>query len=167
MVEEDRLVVRTFNKGVSDTTTYNEKMVFEKYGLLPRQMVDYKSLVGDPSDNIKGVSGIGPKTATEFIKKYGDIDALYLAAEKDEKLKKRLGDSKKEAEFSRELVILERHVPLEMPTLEDLAVSEDDNVIESYFEKKGFATLLKRIAKNEKEGKIKKEEKKNRQEAMF
>ena len=167
MVEEDRLVVRTFNKGVSDTTTYNEKMVFEKYGLLPRQMVDYKSLVGDPSDNIKGVSGVGPKTATEFIKKYGDIDALYLAAEKDEKLKKRLGDSKKEAEFSRELVILERHVPLEMPTLEDLAVSEDDNVIESYFEKKGFATLLKRIAKNEKEGKIKKEEKKNRQEAMF
>lgn len=99
MVEGDRLVVRTFNKGVSDTTTYDEKTVIEKYGLSPRQMVDYKSLVGDPSDNIKGVQGIGPKTATELVQRYGDIDTMYREAEHDEKLKRKLGDSKKRPNF--------------------------------------------------------------------
>ncbi len=69
MVEGDKLVVQTFNKGVSDTTIYNEAAVIEKYGIAPKQMVDYKALVGDSSDNIKGVPGVGPKTALELIKK--------------------------------------------------------------------------------------------------
>ena len=79
---------------------YDVKNRNRKYGLSPRQMVDYKSLVGDPSDNIKGVQGIGPKTATELVQRYGDIDTMYREAEHDEKLKRKLGDSKKEAEFS-------------------------------------------------------------------
>src|SRR5665213_1454111 len=55
MVEGEKLVVKLFNKGVSDTTIYDEKAVEEKYGLKPNQLVDYKALVGDNSDNIKGV----------------------------------------------------------------------------------------------------------------
>ena len=57
LVEGDRVVVKTFNKGVSDTTIYNEQAVIDKYGLAPNQLIDYKALVGDPSDNIKGVPG--------------------------------------------------------------------------------------------------------------
>ena len=150
MVEGDRLVVRTFNKGVSDTTTYDEKTVIEKYGLSPRQMVDYKSLVGDPSDNIKGVQGIGPKTATELVQRYGDIDTMYREAEHDEKLKRKLGDSKKEAEFSRKLVVLERHVPLEMPPIEDLAICPDDDSVEMYFEKKRICNSIEENTKKRK-----------------
>ena len=63
MVEGDKLVVQTFNKGVSDTTIYNEEAVIQKYGLAPNQLVDYKALVGDSSDNIKGVPGIGRNRA--------------------------------------------------------------------------------------------------------
>ena len=77
MVEGDKLVVQTFNKGVSDTTIYNEAAVIEKYGIAPKQMVDYKALVGDSSDNIKGVPGVGPKTALELIKKFGTVKEMY------------------------------------------------------------------------------------------
>ncbi len=64
LVEGEKVVVRTFKTGVSETLTYDEAAVKEKYGLLPNQLIDYKALVGDPSDNIKGVPGVGPKTAT-------------------------------------------------------------------------------------------------------
>ena len=73
LVEDDHVVVRTFNKGVSDTTIYGEAEVKEKYGLVPSQMIDYKSLVGDNSDNIKGVPGVGPKTALALLQKYGTV----------------------------------------------------------------------------------------------
>src|ERR1700722_7855906 len=79
LVEDDKVVVKIFNKGVSDTTIYDEKAVIEKYGLKPNQLIDYKALVGDASDNIKGVPGVGPKTAQELIKKFGTIEKLFAA----------------------------------------------------------------------------------------
>jgi DNA polymerase-1 len=146
LVEGDKLVVRTFNKGVSDTTIYDEQAVIAKYELAPNQLVDYKALIGDSSDNIKGVPGIGPKTAVGIIKKFGTIENLYAKLGEDPKLEARIGSFRKEAELSKELVILERHVPIEMPTLEELAPHEDEITIEAYFQKMGFDTLLKRLA---------------------
>ncbi len=157
LVDSDRLVVQTFNKGVSDTTTYNEAAVKEKYGgLVPRQLVDYKALVGDPSDNIKGVPGIGPKTATELIRRFGNVKRLYevlegtgSAADENgegiEKLRARFGAFKKEAELSRELVTLEQNVPINIPSLEELASSPGMAGAAAYFEKMQFASLLKRL----------------------
>jgi len=152
LVEDDHVVVRTFNKGVSDTTIYGEAEVKEKYGLAPSQMIDYKSLVGDNSDNIKGVPGVGPKTALTLLQKYGTVKRMFEELKDDEKLWKRFGAFKKEAELSRELVTLERYVPLTMPALVDLASSDDRPVIEKYFEHMGFATLLKRLGKAEPQG---------------
>ncbi len=149
LVRDDAIVVRTFNKGVSDTTIYGEKEVMEKYGLVPAQLVDYKSLVGDASDNIKGVPGVGPKTATEMLKKYGSVKELYKHLADDPKLEKRLGPFRKEADLSRELVILERHVPIEMPALEVLATEQEPAGTRPYFEAMGFATLLKRLINGE------------------
>jgi DNA polymerase I len=145
LVEGDTLVVRSFNKGVSDTTIYDEKAVIEKYGLAPNQLVDYKALVGDNSDNIKGVPGVGPKTATELIKRFGTIENLYKNIDIDEKLKKRIGPFRKEADLSKELVILERHAPIEIPELEELKPPADMSGPARYFERMGFATLLKRL----------------------
>ena len=108
-------------------------------------MIDYKSLVGDPSDNIKGVPGVGPKTATELIKKFGSVKAIYENLAADPKLQKRLAPFKKEAEFAEELVILEKNVPIEMPVLAALASEQEPPSTRPYFEKMGFATLLKRI----------------------
>lgn len=145
LVEGDKLVVQTFNKGVSDTTIYDETAVREKYGLAPAQLIDYKALVGDPSDNIKGVPGIGPKTATELLQKYGSVGALYENVGKDPKIEKRLGPFRKEAELSRELVTLEANAPIDIPPLADLATKEDAAVLKPYFQKMGFATLIKRL----------------------
>jgi DNA polymerase-1 len=154
MVEGDTLVVQTFNKGVSDTTIYNEQAVIEKYGIAPTQMVDYKALVGDPSDNIKGVPGVGPKTALELIKQFGTVEKMYkkldaVAATDDDaeikKFRERFGAFKKEAELSEMLVTLERHAPIEIPPIVELAPFVDTDAAAKYFEKMGFATLLKRL----------------------
>ena len=158
---------------MSDTTIYDEKAVTEKYGFPPSLMVDYKALVGDPSDNIKGVSGVGPKTATELIKKFGNIENIWKAVPDDPKLAARLGGREEEAKFSKKLVILERNVPLDLGGFSTLAVPDDDQAIERYFQEKGFATLLKRIeggpvaASGRGVLKKKKEDPKSRQEAMF
>jgi DNA polymerase-1 len=173
LIEGDKVVVRTFNKGVSDTTIYDEKAVTEKYGFPPSLMVDYKALVGDPSDNIKGVSGVGPKTATELIKKFGNIENIWKAVPNDPKLASRLGGREEEAKFSKKLVILERNVPLELGGFGTLTVPNDDQTIEKYFQEKGFATLLKRIEGEHASvptrgaSKKKKEDPNSRQEAMF
>jgi DNA polymerase-1 len=150
LVEDDHVVVQTFNKGVSDTTIYNDAAVREKYGLAPAQMVDWKALVGDPSDNIKGVPGVGPKTALELLQKFGSVEELFAHVDDDEKIAKRIGPYRAEAELSRELVILERNVPIDIPPLEELAPHNDTKSIEEYFITMGFATLLKRMYEGDK-----------------
>ena len=145
IVEDDRVVVQTFNKGVSDTTIYNEQAVIEKYGLAPSQMIDYKSLVGDTSDNIKGVPGVGPKTAVDLIKRFGTVKNMFEKIHEDKKLEARLGTFKNEAALSEELVTLDRHVPIEVPSLEKLAPRDATNAVATYFETMGFNTLIKRL----------------------
>jgi DNA polymerase-1 len=170
LVEGDRVVVRTFNKGVSDTTIYDEKAVVEKYGLTPLQIVDYKALVGDPSDNIKGVPGIGPKTATETLQKFGSVKNIYANLSTDPKLEKRFGPYAKEAELSEELVTLDRHAPIDMPTLETLRTSpEEPPTVKTYFQTMGFVTLLKRLdGKDAREGGLKARKRvKPNQERLF
>lgn len=152
MVEGDKLVVQTFNKGVSDTTIYNEAAVIKKYGLAPSQLVDYKALVGDSSDNIKGVPGVGPKTALELIKRFGTVKEMYKqldAAAMDgdalAKIREKFGSFRKEAELSEMLVTLERHAPIEIPAIEKFAPADGTGTAAAYFEKMGFSTLLKRL----------------------
>jgi len=147
LVEDGRVLVQTFVKGVSETAIYDEAAVAQKFGVTPAQMVDYKALVGDASDNIKGVPGIGPKTAVELLRRFGSLDGIFAGMDADEKVKKRIAPYRAEAELSRELVILERHAPVEVPPLAALepCASIKDKNIEEYFIEMGFATLLKRI----------------------
>ncbi|MDP2598491.1 MAG: 5'-3' exonuclease H3TH domain-containing protein [Candidatus Liptonbacteria bacterium] len=171
IVEDEKVVVRTFKIGVSETLTYDEKMVIEKYGLRPAQLIDYKALTGDPSDNIKGVPGIGPKTAVEILKKYGTLEAAYAGLKNDPKLEKRLGPFRKEAELSKELVTLDRLAPVEISGLEELKAEGNVPDIKGYFEKLGFRKLIERLEKRDSPTaapmKKKKEPEKNKQQAMF
>ena len=174
LIEDDKVVVRIFNKGVSDTTIYDEKAVIAKYGFAPSLMVDYKALVGDSSDNIKGVSGVGPKTATELVKKFGNIENIWKAVPGEPKLAARLGGREEEAKFSKKLVVLERNVPLPLSDISELAALDTSVAIEAYFQKEGFVTLLKRFGKENgaaepfaADTKKKKEKPPSRQQAMF
>lgn len=76
----DDISVLTFVKGVSKTKTYTPDAVKERFQVTPAQMVDYKVLVGDSSDNIKGFPGIGPKTAVAILEEYGDLDVVLKTA---------------------------------------------------------------------------------------
>ncbi|MBI4094735.1 MAG: hypothetical protein HY435_00895 [Candidatus Liptonbacteria bacterium] len=145
LVHGDKVVVRTFKKGISETFTYDDNAVMERYGLVPAQITDYKALVGDPSDNIKGVPGIGPKTASALLKKYATLENIYEHLHDDPKLEKKLVGTDTQVKLSKELVVLERHVPIEAVHLETLKPSMDEKALRSYFRELGFESLVRRM----------------------
>ncbi len=114
--------VYVLRKGVKDTILYNREAVEEKYqGLNPWQLLDFKALMGDPSDNIPGVTGIGKKTATELIKEFGSLENLYQnlerKSEKTEKIKPKIREIllkyREQAFFSKTLVQIKKDVPID------------------------------------------------------
>ncbi|MEK7626761.1 MAG: DNA polymerase [Patescibacteria group bacterium] len=145
LVDGEHIVVQILKKGVSETQLYDEKAVIERYGLNPDQMTDYKGLVGDTSDNIPGVRGIGPKTAEEFLKKYGHLENLFKKMPKDDPAAKKIRPFEKEALFSKKLGTINCDTPIEAD-LEDVAYSEfDKNILPPYFESLGFESLVRRL----------------------
>ena len=123
--------------GKTETDTFGESEIEEKYGIKPIQLIEVKGLMGDSSDNIPGVPGVGEKTALDLVKTYGTIDSIYSSIENGtdtlkEKLKQKLVENKELAILSRTLGAINVEVPLEN-SIEDLKVKEWDN--EKVFEK--------------------------------
>src|SRR3954463_4857355 len=85
LVDGKKVLVYTLKKGIKDTVLYDEKGVKERFGFPPKLLPDYKGLRGDPSDNIIGIAGIGEKTATTLIQKFGTIEEMYKKLKRDEK----------------------------------------------------------------------------------
>lgn len=118
-----RLVVT--KGGNTSTTDYNGAAVFEKYGVTPKEFIDCKALMGDKSDNIPGVSGIGEKTAFSLISKYKSLDNLYNSVnELKGAQKQKILDGKEFAYLSYNLSEIDRNVPLD--------ISLDDMVVKKY-----------------------------------
>jgi DNA polymerase-1 len=118
-VVDDHISVLTSGRKFSDTIIYDPAAVQEKYGLRPDQLVDLKALLGDKSDNIPGVRGIGEKGATDLLQKYGTLDAVLarLGEIKPERAKKALEEGLADAELSRKLgrIIVDVPVQLDLP----------------------------------------------------
>ncbi len=115
--------VFALRKGVKDTVLYDEEKVKEKYdGLLPSQLLDYKALRGDPSDNIPGAAGIGEKTALTLIKDFDNIENIYETIEQQsdgaEKItpavKEKLTASKEQVFLSKRLVAIRKDAPVDL-----------------------------------------------------
>ncbi len=151
-------------KGVKDIVLYDEQKVKEKYeGLLPEQLIDFKSLRGDPSDNIPGVTGIGEKTAISLIKKFKSVDAIYEELRENgleikevkEAIRKKLSQYKEQAYVSRTLAEIRKDVPIEFDLKncrwEDLNKKEAIKVLQKY----GFKSLIAKIEQNQEEEKPK------------
>jgi len=113
---DERTKVYALRKGVKDTVLYDKELVGQKYqGLTPKQLVDYRALRGDPTDNIPGVLGIGEKTAIELIKEFGTLEEIYdnlslITA----KTREKLIQSKDLAFLSYELAEINKNVPMEL-----------------------------------------------------
>lgn len=113
---DDHVRVLTSGRQFSDTIIYDPATVQEKYGLRPDQLVDFKALVGDKSDNIPGVRGIGEKTAAELLQKYETLDNIYAHLDeiKPDRVRKALEAGRADAELSRKLGRIATDVPLQL-----------------------------------------------------
>lgn len=139
-------------KGIKKKNLIDLEKVKEKFnGLLPSQLEDYKSLKGDPSDNIPGVKGIGDKTAKDLIKKFGSLENLYDNLEKKakDKIKKKLREvllaSKEQAFLSKELVRIKRNVPLNFSLNKCIFWKFNIKEIENILRELEFKSLIKKL----------------------
>ena len=156
LVDDERVRVYTLKKGINDTILYDEKAVIERFGFPPTLIPDWKGLRGDPSDNIKGVAGIGEKTATELITTFGSIEKIYAALRKSEKklvekgVKPRmvvlLKEHEEDARFSKSLATIRLDAPIAFslptqPWRENIDVPKMLALCDEF----GFRTLRERI----------------------
>ena len=114
LVRENIRVLFT-RKGMTDLLLYDEKLFLEEYGFPPRGLIDMKGLMGDASDNIPGVPGIGPKTAKKLLIDCGSLEGVYerLAEISGKKLKENLASNKEKAFLSKDLATIRCDMPLE------------------------------------------------------
>jgi len=156
LVEGKHVQVYTLKKGINDTILYNEEKVRERFGFDPIYLPDYKGLRGDPSDNIIGIKGIGEKTATTLISKYGSIEKMYKDIKSKPENLKTLGVTERvfdllkngedEAIFSKTLATIRRDAPINFK----LAVNTwrevvDPDKVNSFFKEMEFKSLQSRF----------------------
>jgi len=130
---------------LKETTLYGAKEVREKYGLETHHMVDYKSLIGDPSDNVPGITGIGPKTASMLLQKYHTLENLFdHISETSDSIRPKLEAGKDLALAAKKLVELDRNVDL-LLTIDDLRFDPDWDRVRAEYEELGFKSIVAKI----------------------
>lgn len=144
----DSTSVYSLRRGVTDTLTYNREKVYEKLGIFPEQVVDYKALSGDASDNIPGAPGIGPKTAVDLLRKYGNLEGIY---EHIEEVKERqrliLTDNKEQVMMSQQLAQIKCDLDIDLQ-LEEAAIENFDfSKVVQLFQELDFRSLLSKLPK--------------------
>ncbi|MBW3623121.1 MAG: DNA polymerase I [Armatimonadetes bacterium] len=142
-----RVRVMIPKKGVSEVATYDESAVEERYGIRPDQMVDYKALKGDTSDNIPGVKGIGEKTAAALIREWGSLDNLYVHLDevKPERVRKLLEDGRESARLSYDLSRIHCDAPCAIDPEGYHVAPPDIEAVRDLFNRMEFRTLLQRV----------------------
>ncbi|MDY5210917.1 DNA polymerase I, partial [Intestinibacter sp.] len=133
-------------KGVGEVEEYNYDSVVERYEMTPTQFIDLKGLMGDKSDNIPGVPGIGEKTGIKLLKQYSTIENLIEHTDELKgSIKKKIEENKELALMSKELATIIRNVPIDVK-LEDLEYGDynKDDVIEK-FKEFGFTSLISKL----------------------
>jgi DNA polymerase-1 len=140
--------VYTMSRGLSDSIVYDKQAVIDRYGLVPEQMIEYKALRGDPSDNIPGVKGIGEKTAVELLTDFKTLDGVYKNIKSDkikERIRGLLEEHKEEAYLSRELATIACSAPIDF----DLEKARFGNYklddVVAVFSRFEFKSLLSRL----------------------
>ncbi len=156
LVKNKEVVVFMLSRGINEAVFYDEKAVKERYGFGPELISDFKGLKGDPSDNIIGVKGIGEKSATDLIQKFGSLENIFekIKNKKEELLgqgiKERvinlLKENEENALFSRELAKIRRDAPTPFNLMDTAWKNNyDSEKVIALLEKFGFKSLIPRL----------------------
>src|SRR5712692_2688605 len=153
IVASDKDLMQLVNDCVVMYDTMKDKKigipeVIEKFGVPPEKVIEVQALIGDSTDNVPGVPGIGVKTAAQLIGEYGDLETLLARASeiKQDKRRQTLIDNAEQARLSKRLVTLDDHVKLDVP-LADLAVHDPDyKRLIAFLKAMEFASLIRRVA---------------------
>ncbi len=142
----DRTYVCLPNGNFKNIVVYNTDKTLEKYGYLPSQVIDYKALVGDASDNIPGIKGVGDKTAVSLLKKYGSLDEIYKHINEVEgRAKTLIAEGIEQAEFSRQLATIEKDMKLDVHLTDCILKDLDRGLLNFTFKKYSFKSLVGRL----------------------
>ena len=141
--------------GSNETTLYNPEVFEAEYGFKPPYLVDLKALMGDPSDNIPGVPGVGEKTAMQLIREYGSLEAIYSAIDDldiKESLRKKLMDGEGSARMSYYLATIVKNVPVELHTDENEGALNLSDELYDIFKRLGFSRFITKYSLGPKTG---------------
>jgi DNA polymerase-1 len=133
-------------KGITEMILFDEKRVEEKYGIKPSQIIDYKALVGDASDNYPGVKGIGPKTAALLLKEHGSFENMYKAINSlPPKIAEKLATDAEQAALAKKLATIVTDAPITLNISDCLWANFNTEGLKEEFERLGFKSLIKRL----------------------
>jgi len=143
----DNVSAMITKKGVTELDVYGPDEVRAKYGLEPRQLIDVKALMGDASDNVPGVPGIGEKTAIKIIQEFGDLETAIARVDEvtPAKAREALASNVEQARESRRLVQIHQDVPVEVDVDTLRIEGFDRRSIEQFFRRMGFKSILNRL----------------------
>jgi DNA polymerase-1 len=141
-----RVRVLTFTRQFGELATYDEAAIKERYHLEPHQLIDYKALKGDPSDNIPGVPGIGEKTATKLVQTFGSIESIYAHLDEvDAKTREKLRAAKQVAHECKQLVTIVTDAPVQLDLDACRVMQFDRERVIALFRALGFRSLVERL----------------------
>ncbi|WML47318.1 DNA polymerase I [Neobacillus sp. PS3-34] len=146
----DHTSVGITRKGITDIEEYTPEHILEKYGLTPEQIIDMKGLMGDASDNIPGVPGVGEKTAIKLLKEFSTVENLLNSIDSvsGAKLKEKLTEFKDQAIMSKELATITREAPVEIKLDELQYEGMIREKLIPLFKELGFNTLLDKLGED-------------------
>jgi DNA polymerase-1 len=146
---DEKTKVYVLSRGLKEAILYDREKIKERYGISPFQIIDFKALRGDSSDNIPGVPGIGEKTALKLIQEFGTLENLYQEIEKisrfNEKLREKLLKFKEQAFLSRKLVEIRRDLDIDFDLEKCRWGNYNREELVNFLEKLEFYSLLKRV----------------------
>jgi DNA polymerase-1 len=144
---DDHTRVLTSRRAFSDTIVYDLEGIENRYGLKPQQLIDYKALIGDTSDNIPGVRGIGEKTATKLLQQYGSVEEIYAHLDEVEssRFRKALEEGRESAFLSKLLAAIVTDMPIELDLEACRAAEFDRDKVMELFRELEFRSLVNRL----------------------
>ncbi|WP_421616956.1 DNA polymerase I [Brevibacillus sp. TJ4] len=143
----EHVSVALTRKGVSEIELYTPQEITDKYGLLPLQIIDLKGLMGDTSDNIPGVPGVGEKTALKLLHEYGSVESVLEHVDQisGKKLQENIRENQDKAKLSKALATIMRDAPVELDVEETAYAGYDGTAVTEYFKKMEFKSLLGKV----------------------